>query len=263
MLRLINIYLIIASAVNLYFFFKMLYASFPSVDASGLFLMVLVIAAVGYCLYSNAVLLLGKNEHKTARFLQYNFWYNIFQVPGVSVLGFVYFFSAGMEVVPYIINNGDLHMGCRFDLFNAKGSFYFDPNKTTYFIWVNLVPLAISVFLHNVIQKHQRVQKDGIATIDNNTLNEIQKWFKSQCNGDWEHNYGLTIETLDNPGWHVTIDLKDTILPALPDMELRVEKNEKDWYMVMIRDGKFTGSGDPLKLEIILQKFLELIQKDL
>jgi hypothetical protein len=67
---------------------------------------------------------------------------------------------------------------------------------------------------------------------------------------------------LDNPGWHVTIDLKDTTLPALPDMKLNVEKNEKDWYMIKIQDGKFTGSGDPSKLQVILEKFLEFTRKD-
>ena len=29
----------------------------------------------------------------------------------------------------------------------------------------------------------------------------LQKWYKSQCNGDWEHSFGIKIETLDNPGW--------------------------------------------------------------
>ena len=28
----------------------------------------------------------------------------------------------------------------------------------------------------------------------------IEKWYANNCNGDWEHSYGITIETLDNPG---------------------------------------------------------------
>lgn len=34
----------------------------------------------------------------------------------------------------------------------------------------------------------------------------ICDWFASQCNGDWEHMHGITIETTDNPGWYVTIE---------------------------------------------------------
>ncbi len=40
----------------------------------------------------------------------------------------------------------------------------------------------------------------------------INKWFEEQCNGDWEHIYGIKIYTLDNPGWAVKIDLYDTDL---------------------------------------------------
>ena len=38
----------------------------------------------------------------------------------------------------------------------------------------------------------------------------LQNWFKSQCDGDWEHEYGVKIETVDNPGWYVVINLTGT-----------------------------------------------------
>ena len=43
----------------------------------------------------------------------------------------------------------------------------------------------------------------------NSLLNRIQDWYKINCDGDWEHSYGYKIETLDNHGWSVIIDLKD------------------------------------------------------
>ena len=54
-------------------------------------------------------------------------------------------------------------------------------------------------------------------------LNAVNEWFQSQCDGDWEHDYGITIETLDNPGWSVEIylyetELQDSTLPLyLPE----------------------------------------------
>jgi len=43
-------------------------------------------------------------------------------------------------------------------------------------------------------------------------IEQIQAWYAAQCNGDWEHQYGISIDTLDNPGWCVTIDLTRTSL---------------------------------------------------
>jgi hypothetical protein len=45
-----------------------------------------------------------------------------------------------------------------------------------------------------------------------NAIAEIQKWFHLQYDGNWEHHHGITIETCDNPGWLIAINLKDTPL---------------------------------------------------
>jgi len=43
-------------------------------------------------------------------------------------------------------------------------------------------------------------------------LDWLMSWYADQCDGDWEHQYGVCIETLDNPGWTLTIDLIGTPL---------------------------------------------------
>ncbi|MEU4549059.1 Imm53 family immunity protein [Nonomuraea dietziae] len=43
-------------------------------------------------------------------------------------------------------------------------------------------------------------------------LTSLQSWYASCCDDDWEHSYGVTIGTLDNPGWCMKIDLVDTSL---------------------------------------------------
>ena len=40
----------------------------------------------------------------------------------------------------------------------------------------------------------------------------LQSWYQEQCDNDWEHQYGIKIDSLDNPGWVVTIDLAGTPL---------------------------------------------------
>jgi hypothetical protein len=32
-------------------------------------------------------------------------------------------------------------------------------------------------------------------------IRELQQWYLAQCDGDWEHEWGVQIGTLDNPGW--------------------------------------------------------------
>ena len=34
---------------------------------------------------------------------------------------------------------------------------------------------------------------------DQSTLTWLQAWYMSNCNGDWEHGYGVSVRTLDNP----------------------------------------------------------------
>lgn len=43
-----------------------------------------------------------------------------------------------------------------------------------------------------------------------NLIQELERWYIEQCNGDWEHEFGIKIDTLDNPGWMIKIDLADT-----------------------------------------------------
>jgi len=89
-----------------------------------------------------------------------------------------------------------------------------------------------------------------------NTLQEFQQWFQSQCDGEWEHGYAVKIESLDNPGWVVTIELTDTELVDRPFTEVQRLEHETDWIHCRVHDHKFEGHGGPFKLDEILQIFL-------
>jgi Immunity protein 53 len=47
-------------------------------------------------------------------------------------------------------------------------------------------------------------------------LTWLTRWYANQCNGGWEHQNGVKIDTLDNPGWILTISLEDTDLENRP-----------------------------------------------
>lgn len=83
----------------------------------------------------------------------------------------------------------------------------------------------------------------------------LQVWYRRQCNGDWEHEYGVKIETLDNPGWSVEINLNETDLSAATFTPIKIDVSEYDWLACSIENNSFRGAGDPSKLEIILDHF--------
>ncbi|MHB9089755.1 MAG: immunity 53 family protein [Thermoleophilia bacterium] len=92
-------------------------------------------------------------------------------------------------------------------------------------------------------------------------LKKLEKWFFSECNGDWEHTYGIKITTLDNPGWMIVIDLKETELFEKMHEEKRVERSEHDWIHLKIEHGKYKSYGGPENLEEMIKLFLEWAEK--
>jgi hypothetical protein len=88
-------------------------------------------------------------------------------------------------------------------------------------------------------------------------IERIQSWYLSNCNGDWEHSYGIEISTLDNPGWKVIIDISDTCLENKLFKNIKVELNETNWVHCYVVDGKFKGYGGVENLEEILSIFFE------
>ena len=90
-------------------------------------------------------------------------------------------------------------------------------------------------------------------------LQWLEKWYESYCDGDWEHDYGIIIKTLDSPGWRVQIDLTDTVeyIDPFPDVDVR--NGDDDWMACCIKDEIFIGQGDLSKLEAILTIFKDWV----
>ncbi len=101
----------------------------------------------------------------------------------------------------------------------------------------------------------------------NDELAWLQQWFLRHCDGEWEHGYAITIETLDNPGWHVMICLEGTELETVPFNRVQRETSDSDWIdcQLIERDRKFfsnspdyrrfDGSGGPANLAEIIAVF--------
>ncbi len=89
-----------------------------------------------------------------------------------------------------------------------------------------------------------------------NLIKEIENWYFEQCNGDWEHEYGIKLHTLDNPGWRLKIYLVDTKLESRFFKRLDVERDESDWFKCWLADGYFEAACGPKNLDEILGIFV-------
>jgi hypothetical protein len=86
-------------------------------------------------------------------------------------------------------------------------------------------------------------------------LEWLQKFYLSECDGQWEHGVGYTISTLDNPGWGVDFDLEATVLENKPFEPIRLERAESDWVHCRVEANLFQGRGGPKNLTELLSIF--------
>ena len=95
-----------------------------------------------------------------------------------------------------------------------------------------------------------------------NTFDRLQNWYKRQCNGVWEHSSGIRIESCDNPGWWVKINLAGTSLQARTFAEVAEGIDAQRfalgplWLSCRVEGDTWHGAGDETKLERILEVFL-------
>jgi hypothetical protein len=90
----------------------------------------------------------------------------------------------------------------------------------------------------------------------------LEEWYQKRCNGEWEHSFGISISTLDNPGWKVRIDLDGTPYAALPDVEITERyDSDSEWMLCKVVEGVYEGTGGPLMLGPIVQTFRKWIEE--
>ncbi|MFJ1936875.1 immunity 53 family protein [Kitasatospora sp. NPDC088160] len=86
-------------------------------------------------------------------------------------------------------------------------------------------------------------------------LTWLQAWYADQCNEDWEHEWGVKIETLDNPGWSVSIDLEETDLEECEYPRHDVNRTPHDWVWAWTSDKIFHARCGPANLAEALTLF--------
>jgi|GEM_PF-221002 hypothetical protein len=93
----------------------------------------------------------------------------------------------------------------------------------------------------------------------------LQDWTKTQIDGDWEHEQGISIGMLDNPGWILRADISN-YGDFLKASEPLGRDNDEDWIDFEIRIIAKTYVyieifGDINKLNQILHSFRAIIEE--
>ncbi|WP_377273398.1 immunity 53 family protein [Peterkaempfera sp. SMS 1(5)a] len=83
----------------------------------------------------------------------------------------------------------------------------------------------------------------------------LQGWYAAQCNEDWEHEWGVKIDTLDNPGWSVRIDLEETDLEGHDYPRQDLKRSGNDWVMAWTSGMTFHAACGPGNLSEALRLF--------
>lgn len=90
---------------------------------------------------------------------------------------------------------------------------------------------------------------------DASALDFLISWFAAHCDGDWEHDLGIRLETLDNPGWAIDVRIADTELEGLTAPWQQTEVSDNDWLHWRSTGAAFEARCGPQNLHQALAAF--------
>jgi hypothetical protein len=112
------------------------------------------------------------------------------------------------------------------------------------------------------------VQGKSVTNVhEPNDIRWLETWFQRHCDGTWEHDSRVKLESIDNPGWwlHVNLDEKgpDRVLEVIgdPPSEANGYIATGQWMRCEIKAGRFSGAGDPTKLGQIIACFRKYAER--
>lgn len=98
-------------------------------------------------------------------------------------------------------------------------------------------------------------------------LARLQQWYLDQCDGEWEHGYGISIETSDNPGWSLEIELTGTSAKLEVGREISLDRDDDDdhWYRIWVQEDdrgnlSLLATCGPLNLMEVIEIALEWLE---
>lgn len=84
-------------------------------------------------------------------------------------------------------------------------------------------------------------------------------WYEKKGD-DWFEDYGVTIESLDNPGWMLKVDLQGTDLSNKSFNKVDIGRTERDWVTASKKEDAFEAFGGPNNPNEMIELFLKFAE---
>jgi hypothetical protein len=84
-----------------------------------------------------------------------------------------------------------------------------------------------------------------------NSLQWLQQWYYAHCDDTWEHQHGITIQSLDNPGWLIKIDLAGT---PLSGVDIQWHRKNTPRCVARLPEPHRTGVSEIMRIFEIIDK---------
>ena len=91
-----------------------------------------------------------------------------------------------------------------------------------------------------------------------NPIEFINKWYLGKCDGNWEHEFGVEIATIDNPGWLIKLTGEN----AKEVLSFELERADDDWIHTNSSATSFTGHGGSGNLNELLLLAVKWLQSN-
>ena len=88
----------------------------------------------------------------------------------------------------------------------------------------------------------------------------LQRFFLSNCDGAWEHEFGCKIDTMSDPGWVLRFDLTGTSYEARSLEKLEDRRAPLDWLKCKVSDGVFEGQCSPRRLGELIELLRDFVE---
>ena len=114
-------------------------------------------------------------------------------------------------------------------------------------------PFNLSEIIHYFRNWVEDKNEDRI--VEDEMINWMQDWYYEHCDGDWEHEGRFRIKTVNDVGWHFSMNVNETHCEDKIFDEIEVKSNETDWYKCFVEKNDFQGYGGIFNLLDILKEF--------
>jgi len=93
-------------------------------------------------------------------------------------------------------------------------------------------------------------------------LDALQAWFVAHCDGNWEQEYGVTIGTIEDPGWELRVDVVGTRLAGSDLARQRLARAPDDWIETWCDGYTFYAAGGPNSLDELVASFVSFAERN-